>query len=536
MENFNMVDVAVIILYFAVITGIGSWFATRRSQSTEQYFVAGRSYPGWLLGISLFGATISSISFVAYPADAFRTGYLRYIICITLPVAILIATRFFVPLFRRRRTVTVFEYLEYRFGPRTRVYGACVFILSQCFRISLVQFLVALLIHNITGWDVTVCILLGGVFTAYYTIAGGIRAVIWTDLFESVVLVGGALLILFVVIWKMPGGVGQIVAIGIADGKFLFNEMVDGELAPISWGFSLNRKTVVMLLLVGVFQWLHEYCANQENVQKYCAAKSAREARRAIWLNCLFCVPTWGYFMFLGTAFYAFYKVYPEQAVTEMLTGARKAEEVLPWFVTTQLPRGAVGMVVAGVLGAAMSSMSAAMNSISAVAVNDIYKRHVKKDADDRHYMVAARLCTLGASIVMIGGAYLLFKADTLTLQDLWAEFQSIVAGGLLGLFMLGFFTVRGDGRAVGAGILFAVSFSAVISAAGMNWLPPGPAGYITGHFEGYYTGLVGNVVMFALGYVLARVFPRRDENLRNLTVWTSDKTPLDASVPGEVE
>lgn len=529
MEKFNALDIAVIVAYFAVIAGIGSWFATRRAQNTEQYFVAGRSFPGWLLGISMFGATISSISFVAYPADAFRTGYLRYIICITLPFALLIATRFFVPLFRRRRIVTVFEYLENRFGPRTRVYGASVFILSQCFRISLVQFLVALLIHNITGWDVTVCILLGGVFTAYYTIAGGLRAVIWTDLFENFVLLGGALTILFMVLWKMPGGMGQVIAIGIQDGKFLFNEVVDGNLTPVSWGFSLSHKTVAMLLLVGLFQWLHEYSANQEIVQKYCAAKNEREARRAIWLNCLFCVPMWGYFMFLGTALYAFYKVFPGPTTTEMLTGVRKAEEVLPYFITTQLPPGAIGLVVAGVLGAAMSSMSAALNSISAVAVTDIYKRHLRPNAEDRHYMLVARLVTFGASCIMIGGAYLLFKADTLTLQDLWAEFQAIVAGGLLGLFMLGFFTVRGDGRAVGAGILFAVSFSALVSAAGLGWLPETLAAFIRAHFEGYYTGIVGNTVMFTLGYALARFLPRRDNDLRNLTVWTLEREEADA-------
>lgn len=528
MEKFNLVDIVVIVAYFAVLTGIGSWFATRRSQNTEQYFVAGRSYPGWLLGISLFGATISSISFVAYPADAFRTGYLRYIICITFPFALLIVSRFFIPLFRRRRIVTVFEYLEDRFGPRVRAYGACVFMLSQCFRISLVQFLVALLIHNVTGWSVVTCILLGGVFTAYYTIAGGIRAVIWTDLFESAVLIGGALLILFMVVWKIPGGMGHIIAVGVQDGKFLFNEMVDGRLTPISWGISLSRKTVLMLLLVGLFQWLHEYCANQEVVQKYCAAKSIREARRAMWLNCLFCVPTWGYFMFLGTAFYTFYKVFPDPSVSEMLSGSRKAEEILPYFVTTQLPRGTIGLVVAGVLGAATSSLGAALNSISAVAVTDIYKRHLRPEASDQHCMRAARIVTFAASCIMIGGAYLLFKADTLTLQDLWAEFQSIVAGGLLGMFLLGIFTTRGDGRTVAAGILFAVAFSAAISAAGLGWLPHDWALFIRGHFEGYYTGIVGNVVMLFLGYALARMLPRRGKDLHDLTVWTWDKTCKD--------
>lgn len=523
MIRTNWLDISVIIFYFAVITGIGSWFATRKSQDTEQYFVAGRSYPGWLLGISLFGATISSISFIAYPADAFRTGYLRFVICLALPFSVMIASRFLVPLFRRRQTVTVFEYLEYRFGPKTRAYGASVFIISQCFRVSLVLFLVGLLLHSLTGWNVVVCILLGGIFTAYYTIAGGIRAVIWTDLFESAILVGGALLVLSVVIFKMPGGIAQVFAIGIEDGKFMLNEIVDGKLSSISWGFSLRSKTVVMLLLVGFFQWLHEYCVNQENVQKYCAAKSLKEARRALWLNCFFCLPGWAYFMFLGTAFYAFYKVFPDPAVTEMLNGTRKAEEILPYFVTTQLPRGTMGLAVAGVLGAATSSLGAALNSISAVTVTDIYKRHMNRNADEQHCMRAARFITFIASCIMVGGAYFLYKADTLTLQDLWAEFQSIIAGGVLGLFVLGIFTVHGDGRAVGAGILFAVLFSAFVSLSRLGWTPSSVSDFMQAHFEAYYTGLVGNIIMFLTGYGLARILSKRTAGLEDLTVWTMD-------------
>ncbi len=528
MPHFGFLDIAVIVVHFTVITLIGSHFA-RRSQSTERYFVGGRSYPGWLIGISMFGAVISSITFVAYPADAFRTGYLRYVICITLPVAILIASRLFIPFFRRGRITSVFEYLEKRFGPRTRVYGACVFIVSQCFRISLVQFLVALLVNRITGWDVTICILVGGVATAFYTVAGGIEAVIWTDFFESMLLISGGLIIFFIILWRLPGGLGQIIEIGQANGKFMLSEAAaDGSLVSVPWGFSLQRKTVLMLLVVGLFQWLGEYSYNQEIIQKYCAARSAREARRAMWINCAMCVPTWGYFMLLGTALYAFYHVFPASVPAEILAGQRKAEEILPFFVVTQLPPGAAGLVVAGVLAAAMSSMGAAMNSISAVAVTDLYKRHLAPDREDEHYMLVARLVTLAASAVMIGGAYLLFRANTLTLQDLWAEFQSIIAGGLLGLYLLGFFTVRGDGRAVGVGILFAVSFSAIVSAAALGWLPGSLSQTVRGSFEGYYTGLIGNLVMFSLGFALSRLLPARPRDLTNLTVWTQESGPLD--------
>jgi len=356
-----------------------------------------------------------------------------------------------------------------------------------------------------------------------------LEAVIWTDFIESMLLIGGGLLILGVILWRLPEGIAQVISIGQADGKFMLSEVAaDGSLQAIPWGFSLTRKTVVMLLIVGLFQWLGEYSYNQEIIQKYCAAKSARAARRAMWINCAMCVPAWGYFMFVGTALYAFYHVFPETVPTEILAGERKAEQILPYFVVTQLPPGATGLVVAGVLAAAMSSMGAAMNSISAVFVTDIYKRHIAGDREDKHYMRVARLVTLTASVIMIGGALLLFQADTLTLQDLWSEFQAIIAGGLLGLYMLGFFTTRGDGRAVGVGIAFAVVFSAIMSLSGLGWLPGGLSQTVRGSIEGYYTGIIGNFVMFTLGYFMARVLPRREKDLTNLTVWTQDNTPLD--------
>lgn len=525
----RLIDVIVLVLYFASMALLGSCFA-RRAKSTDVYFVGGRSYPGWLIGISLFGATISSITFVAYPADAFKTAYLRYLICIMLPVGVFISAWFFVPFFRRGKITSVFEYLEGRYGPGVRVYGATVFIIAQCIRISLIQYLVALLVSRITGWHVTTCILLGGAVTAYYTIAGGIEAVIWTDFVQSVILTFGGLLILGVVIWKLPGGLAQLMSVAAADGKFMLGDLnpADGKLYPAPWTFSLREKTVPMLLLVGLFQWLAEYSTNQEVIQKYCAAKSARDARRAMWICCWFCVPTWGYFLFVGTGLYVFYKIFPDPAVSQMLHGEGKPEDVLPYFVTTQLPAGLSGVVAAAVLAAAMSSMSSAMNSISAVAITDIYKRHLAGDRDDSHLVRAARLVTFASAAIMVVGAYALLRSQTMTLQDLSTELTSIVAGGLLGLYMLGFFTTRGDGRAVAVGLVFAVVFSALVSAHGLGWLSDDLSHWIERHFSSYYTGVVGNVVMFATGFFIATLLPSRPRDLTNLTVWTQDKAPLD--------
>ncbi len=527
--HLRLVDLSILILYFAAMAAMG-WYFSKRAKNTEHYFVGGRAYPGWLLGISLFGAMISSITFVAYPADAFKTAYLRYVICLTLPIAVLIASRWFVPFFRRGKITSVFEYLEKRYGPRTRVYGASVFMLAQCIRISMIQYLVAVLLHQMTGWSIINCILIGGVVTAYYTIVGGIEAVIWTDFVQSVILTLGGVLILGAILWKLPGGFHQFFSVAQANHKFMLGDVeADGQLHPIGvWQFALSHKTVLMLLLVGLFQWLAEYSTNQETIQKYCAAKSAKEARRAMWISCWTCLPTWGYFMLVGTGLFVFYQVFPDDAAREMLHGVRKSEDILPHFMTTQLPPGITGIVVAAVLAAAMSSMSSAMNSISAVAITDLYKRHWVPEADERHYVIAARLVTLASATIMILGAYWLYKADNKTLQHVWTELQSIVAGGLLGLYMLGFFTKRGDGRAVAFGIAFAVAFSCVISLAGLGWLPEPAAQFVDGHFETYYTGIVGNVAMFAIGYVMGCLIPRRDNKLINLTVWTQDAVPLD--------
>lgn len=522
MTPLRYIDVLVIGLYFASLVGVG-WLFSRRVKSTEDYFVGNRSYPGWVAGISLFGAQISSITFVAYPADAFKTTWLRFLICLTLPVSVFIAARYLLPFFRRGNVTSLFEYLESRFGPKTRVYGALVFLISQFIRLSVIQYLVAILMHTLTGWSVPVCLLLGGVVTAYYTIVGGLEAVIWTDVIQAFILTGGGLLILGTILWKLPGGVGQVFSIATNDGKLLFGEATsNGAFETIPWGITLTRKTILMILVVGVIQWLNDYVTNQEVVQRYCAAKSPQDATRAMWICCWCCLPTWGYFMFIGTALYAFYQVFPDPYAAEMLSGARKAEGIVPLFVTSQLGPGFTGLVVAAVLAAAMSSMSSAMNSISAVAITDLYKRHLAPNRSQVHYVRAAKAVTLASAVVMIGGAWWLLHADTTTLQDLWTEFQSILAGGLLGLFLLGFLTTRVDGRAIGVGIACAVTFSALISLATLGFLPSDWTEAVSSRFDTYYASIIGNLIAFVVGYLVSWLPGRQPRELKDLTLWTT--------------
>ncbi len=206
--TLHWIDVSVLIGYLALVAIMGIYFS-RENKNTEEYFVGGRSFSGWIIGLSLVGTSISSVTFLAYPADAFKTSWIRYVPNLALPLGICIAAYFFLPFFRRGRITSAYEYLEDRFGPSVRVYGGITFIITQLIRISMILYLVSLLINEMTGFSMPASVVIGGVFVALYTVIGGIKAVIWTDVIQTVVLILGGFLTLGVILYHLPGGLAQ---------------------------------------------------------------------------------------------------------------------------------------------------------------------------------------------------------------------------------------------------------------------------------------------------------------------------------------
>ncbi|MCK5665356.1 MAG: hypothetical protein KAI17_17835, partial [Thiotrichaceae bacterium] len=238
--SLSTLDLIALIFYLLIVLGIGLYFS-KKNINTEEYFVGGRSFSGWVIGLSLVGTSISSITFLAYPADAYKTAWLRYLPNLMLPFAIFIAAYVFLPFFRRGNTITAYEYLENRFGPSIRVYAALTFIIGQLVRISLILYLLSLLIHELTGLSAITSIVLGGIFVAFYTIIGGIDAVIWTDVLQTIVLMIGGLICLFIIINALPGGLNQIISVASEHGKLAFAELnSQGQLEPVKWSLSLQ--------------------------------------------------------------------------------------------------------------------------------------------------------------------------------------------------------------------------------------------------------------------------------------------------------
>ncbi len=498
-------DLAVLCGYMLLITGIGLYFA-RKNTNTEEYFVGGRSFSGWIIGLSLVGTSISSITFLAYPGDAFKTAWLRFVPNLMLPVGVLIAAIYFLPFFRRGHITSAYEFLEQRFGASVRVYGAVAFLSGQIVRISMILYLLSLVIHEISGLDVETCILLGGIFVAFYTIIGGIDAVVWTDVLQTIVLVAGGVACFWIIVDALPGGLNQIIDVAQTHGKLSFSELREGKLQSAPWDFSLHEKTVPMMLLIGLSAWLTEYSSNQNVIQRYCASKSNHEARKAMLVCVVSSVPIWAFYMFLGTSLFVFFQQFPSPSALEMLHGERPAEQILPFFIMNHMPAGFAGLVIAAALAAAMSSLDSSINAISTVWVVDIYRRHLKPNCRDSHYLKVAWLAATVTAVVMIAGADYLAHSSSKTLQDTATVLASLLAGGMLGLYLLGFFTQMKDATAVWVGIFCTALFTGWTILSKLRLLPQ----TLSVPFDLYYTGIIGNLIMFVVSYSVGHWLRKR--------------------------
>lgn len=515
--KLHPLDIVVIILYFA-LTVVLALKISQRNKSADRYFLGGRNFPGWAIGISFVGAMISSVTFIALPADAFKTTWVRYWPGLAFPFLILISIYLFIPFFRSGTITSAYQYLALRFGPSISAYGACVFLAAQIIRTASVVYLMAVLMATIIGLSVEASLLIAGGITAIYTIKGGFEAVIWTDVIQTFVLLLGAIVILGVIFWNLPGGVGTILSEGMAAGKFsLVHDLnpTTGAFEPIATGFSLTEKTITMLILVGLTQYIAGKL-NQESVQRWCSARSSTEAVKSmVWLG-VCSLPIWATFFFIGTSLWVYYQHFPDETSQAILTGSTKAEGILPHFIVTMLPPGLSGVVISAALAAAMSTLSSSINSASMVMVHDLYKKYWGKNRDDRHYLNAGWLASLIVSVLMVGGAFLFHFSDTKTLNEFTIVITAILGGGIAGMFLFGMLSRRGDARAVLTGITCTVVFT--IYALLMQY------GVLPRLFDPYYTAIIGNIIMVIVCYAASWIFPAPMRDLSNLTVW--DRMP----------
>jgi SSS family solute:Na+ symporter len=476
-------DIAAISAYFAGITAMGLFFY-KRAKTTEGFTQASGRLSGLVVGISIFGTYLSSITFLAIPGKAYTSNWNAFAFSLSLPVTAYTAARWFTPLYRSMTDVSAYAYLERRFGLWARLYAMTCYVLTQQARMGTILFLVALALERLTGWDISTVIIFTGVSVIAYCAVGGIEAVIWTDVAQSVILTMGALASAAALLLKMPDGPGQLFTIAQKSGKF--------SMGP--YGFSFFSSTFWTALLYGVFINMQNFGIDQSYVQRYKAARSLDEAKKSVWLGALLYVPVSAIFLFIGTGLFAFYSVEPSRLPQEL---AAQGDRVFPHFMITELPSGVTGLVVAALLAAAMSTISTSLNSSASVLLSDVAMRLFKPDMTERGKLFFLRTATVVLGVAGTGIALLMISIQTAL--DMWWNLAGIFSGGMLGLFLLGVISKKASsaGAAVGtvAGIIV-IAWSVFSKSYGAWWSNP---------LDPLVTIMTGTATIFVVG-MMARM------------------------------
>ena len=327
----NLVDLAIVLVYFALVFGAGLRFA-RKQKSTEDYFLAGRALPGWVVSFSVVGTMIGSATFVGHPGNVFNSDMWFLPFLLTLPFVMILISRYIVVLYRHRIRMSVYEYLERRFGYPARVYGSAAFIVSRVVDASCTLYFLAVAVAYLTGLDIWGVILLVGLMTIIYTVLGGITAVAWVDVLQSTLLVGGGLTCLGIALVRPDAGPVGVIHHAWEGGRFGWG----------NWDFSLVDRNVWILVAAGVVWALQRYTAEQHMVQRYLLAKTDRQARRATYVGAVACLPIWILFMVLGACLWSFYELTHVSIPSEVL---EVKDNIVPHFIRTQCPIGLFGLV-----------------------------------------------------------------------------------------------------------------------------------------------------------------------------------------------
>lgn len=503
--TIRFLDLLVLALFLVGIVVLGLYFA-QRNNTTEEYFLGSRAFPGWAVGLSMVGTSVSSVTFLALPAAAFVLDWRQLTPNLMLPLVALVAVIFIIPIFRDGRNTSAFEYLEKRFGPLVRLYGSLSFLILQVLRLGTVLYLVSIPVAALTGMHILLVILIGGGFITLYTVFGGIGAVIWTDVIQTVILVLGGIFAIGFMVSAIPGGLGEVMTVGMAEGKF--------SLGPTD--FTLSERTLWVMMLAGLLHFGTEYAGNQNVVQRYLASSSTREARKASLICVAASVPMWTAFFFLGTCLFVYYTHNPSPLVANL-----QADEVLPYFILTSLPVGIAGLIVGGCIAAAMSSLDSSINAISTITTIDLLKRYLRPSAPDQFYLRFARLFALGAGLLMIGGAITFHYIPRESIADLLLIISAFFTGSLLTLFLLGFFTRRVGYRAALAGMVVGIVVNVYLVFNALGWLPRGLGLPVHDYTVNLIVNLVAAAIAYPLGVILWHTGMDRPRDLRGLTVWT---------------
>jgi len=449
------IDTAILLGYLVGVLLFGVWLG-RNQRSVSEYLLGGRSIPWGGVLLSIVATETSTVTFLSVPGMAYdpHGGSLVFLqLAVGYVVGRVVVVLVFLPHYFRGELFTAYQVLHQRFGGATKQTASLMFLITRNLADGLRLYLAALVLKHVSGLDLSLCILVMGITTILYTFAGGMRTVVWTDCIQFGVYILGAVLAAGVVLHELPGGWSQLTEYAAANQKFRLLDL----------SFSLTDKYTLWSGLVGgMFLTLATHGTDQLMVQRYLAARDQKEAGRALGLSGVVVLAQFALFLFIGVGLACYYDG----------TGRTfaKNDEVFARFIVDKLPVGMVGLTLAAVFAAAMSTLSGSLNSSATVLVNDFYLPLFKEPPSQRHQLGVSRSLTVVFGLVQVGVGLAGQHVQESVINNVLA-IASFTTGLTLGLFFLGVFTRRvSQGAALGGLVGGAALLTAVWLRTPLAW------------------------------------------------------------------
>ena len=492
----SILDYGIIIGVLLITLYFGLRYA-KNQKSTEAYFSAKGRVPSWAIGMSLLATLISSVTFLGYPAEGYSNNWILLVQGLMVPIVLMGTVWFIVPLYRKVIGLSTYEYFEKRFGNFARYYSSIAFVLRQFSGMGTVLYLLAVALSSMTDINTYWIILVVGGIIVFVNLLGGIEAVIWLDVFQGFMLFASGILCLLVIIFSVHGGLPEVWRVASENGRTGFG--------PFDLDFT--RLTFVVMAINGMFYAIQKYGTDQTVIQRYLTARSDKSAIRASLMGILLTVPVWSLFMFIGTALFVYYTQQP-------LPSDVGPNSVFPYFIMTQLPMGVVGFILAAMISAAICSLSADLNSLAAVGIEDYYKK-LRPEKVDNEYLKASRWMVAMAGVISMLIGFIYVELGSESILGIIFTLYAIFSGGIVGVFLLGIFTERANSQGINIAIVVCVLFTAYafltgteIEFRGNSFLLLDLGKYNFTHHK-MMLGVYSHIVVIVVGYLASLFFPK---------------------------
>lgn len=440
---FGTLNWITLALYLTGMLALGLFFM-HRNKDANDFFRGGGRIPWWAAGISIYATMVSSLTFMGIPAKVYATNWTYYPILATTVLVAIFVIRYYLPYFRKGNITSAYEYLEHRFNTTARLVSSAMFIIYMLARTALILYLPSLALSAVTGIDLILCILLIGLVTIAYCAMGGIEAVIWGDVIQGAVLLGGAF---FLAIWLMLHTEGG------AEGFFQIASQ-DHKMQLFDWSWDYRTVTFWVAIVGGLANNLISYTSDQTIIQRYVTTRDEHSAARSLVLNACMCLCVSLVFYFIGTGLYTFIQTHPGELDLKQCQG----DAILPYFMMAKMPQGVAGLLIAAIFAATMSTISSNINSVSTAFTVDFWKR-LRPQSPEASTLRVARWSSVMTGVIGVVIALLMATADIRSLIDYFNSILGLLTSGLGSLFFIGVFLPKIGAKAALTGFAVGTLF-----------------------------------------------------------------------------